>query len=69
MTNCNSVTTPTETRMNLQKDSAGKWIDNIFYKQFVESLMYLTTNRRYNVLFKSHKQVHEMSKRISLPGC
>ncbi|XP_049405119.1 uncharacterized mitochondrial protein AtMg00810-like [Solanum stenotomum] len=45
MTNCNSVTTPTETWLKLENDSIGKRIDNSFYKQIVGSSMYLTATR------------------------
>ncbi|GMP66915.1 hypothetical protein CsSME_00027079 [Camellia sinensis var. sinensis] len=47
MKNCNQVGTPTEHGLKLMKDPRGKKVENTFYKQIVESLMYFTTTRPY----------------------
>ncbi|KAL5564205.1 hypothetical protein UlMin_027369 [Ulmus minor] len=45
MKNCNSVNTPTEFGLKLNKDHEGKKVDGTLYKQIVGSLMYLTATR------------------------
>lgn len=45
MQNCNLATTPVEFGLKLCKVGSEKKVDNIFYKQIVGSLMYLTTIR------------------------
>ncbi|XP_024030833.1 uncharacterized protein LOC112094380 [Morus notabilis] len=47
MTNCNSVSTPTEFGLKLRKNREGKKVDSTLYKQIVGSLMYLTATRPY----------------------
>lgn len=42
---CNSVRTPAEVGMKLEKDPQGKKVDSTLYKKIVGSLMYLTTSR------------------------
>lgn len=42
---CNSVRTPAEVGMKLEKDPQGKKVDSTLYKQIVGNLMYLTTSR------------------------
>ncbi|CAL0318252.1 unnamed protein product [Lupinus luteus] len=45
MQDCNPVSTPCEYGLKLNKDSEGKKVDNILFKQIVGSLMYLTATR------------------------
>jgi hypothetical protein len=45
MTNCNSVSTPTDLSLKLVKDGAGEKVNSTLYKQIVGSLMYLTSTR------------------------
>lgn len=73
MPKCNSVTTPAEAGLKLEKDPIGKKIDSTFYKQIVGSLMYLTATRpdiMYSVSLRSRytenpKEIHLLAaKRI-----
>ncbi|KAF2298936.1 hypothetical protein GH714_029230 [Hevea brasiliensis] len=45
MSNCNSVTTPSDVGLKLTKDQDNKKIDSTLFKQIVGSLMYLTATR------------------------
>lgn len=45
MSNCNSVTTPSDAGLKLTKDQDGKKVDSTLFKQIVGSLMYLTATR------------------------
>lgn len=45
MKNCNPANTPFEFGLKLSKDGRGDMVDNILYRQFVGSLMYLTATR------------------------
>lgn len=45
MKNCNPASTPTKIGLKLVKDPVGRKIDNILYKQIMESLIYLTITR------------------------
>ncbi|XP_052477147.1 secreted RxLR effector protein 161-like [Gossypium raimondii] len=45
MKNCNSVATPTELGLKLEKNPSGKKIDSTLYKQLVGTLMYLTATQ------------------------
>ena len=45
MQSCNSVTTPTELGLKLEKNPIGKKIDNTLFKQLVGCLMYLTITK------------------------
>lgn len=49
---CNTVNTPVEFGITLNKDNEGNNVDDTLYKQIVGSLMYLTTTRRYNACCK-----------------
>ena len=56
MKNCNSVNTPIEFGLKLNKDHEGQKVDDILYKQIVRGLMYLTAtwpNIMYLVSFIS----------------
>ena len=53
MQSCNSVTTPTELELKLEKNLIGKKIDNTFFKQLVGCLMYLTVTRPNIMYFVS----------------
>nr|XP_016479378.1 PREDICTED: uncharacterized mitochondrial protein AtMg00810-like [Nicotiana tabacum] len=58
---CNSVTTPEELGLKLEKNSAGKQIDNTLYKQIVGCLMYATVTRpeiMYSVSLVSRYMEH-----------
>ena len=50
MQSCNSVTTPTELGLKLEKNLIGKKIDNTLFKQLVGCLMYLTVTRT-NIMY------------------
>ncbi|XP_049352678.1 secreted RxLR effector protein 161-like [Solanum verrucosum] len=45
MQSCNSVTTPTELGLKLEKNPIGKKIDNTLFKQLVGCLIYLTITK------------------------
>ena len=45
MEDCNSVRTPTDVGMKLDKDPQGRKVDSTLFKQIVGSLMYLTATR------------------------
>ncbi|KZV54961.1 hypothetical protein F511_37851 [Dorcoceras hygrometricum] len=45
MQECNSVSTPSDCSMKLNKDLGGHKVDDTLYKQIVGSLMYLTATR------------------------
>ena len=68
MKDCNLVSTPTEFGLKLMRDDGAKKINATFYKQMVESLMYITSTRpdimhgvslisRYTRIEKAHQDL------------